>query len=56
LVARAAECGVGFRVLGTTGGDRVVVDGLVDLDLVEATAVWRERLPSLLDELAPVTN
>jgi len=56
LVALAAERGVGFRVLGTTGGDRVVVDGLVDLDLAEATAAWRERLPSLLDELAPVTN
>ena len=45
LVARAAESGVGFRVLGTTGGDRVVVDGLVDLDLVEATSVWRDGCP-----------
>ena len=33
LLARAAEAGVGFRVLGSTGGGRVVVDGLVDLDL-----------------------
>ncbi len=56
LVARAAEAGVGFRVLGTTGGDRVVVDGLVDLDLAEATTAWRDRLPDLLDELAPVSN
>jgi phosphoribosylformylglycinamidine synthase len=56
LVARAAEAGVGFRVLGRTGGDRVVVEGLVDLGLAEVTASWRDRLPSLLDELAPVTN
>jgi hypothetical protein len=55
-VARAADAGVGFRVLGTTGGDRVVVDGLVDLDLAQATASWRDRLPGLLDGLAPVTN
>ncbi|HEY5097834.1 MAG TPA: phosphoribosylformylglycinamidine synthase subunit PurL, partial [Acidimicrobiales bacterium] len=56
LVARAAGAGVGFRVLGATGGDRVVVEGLVDLDLAEATAAWRGRLPSLLDGLAPATN
>jgi phosphoribosylformylglycinamidine synthase subunit PurL len=56
LIARAAGAGVGFRVLGSTGGDRVVVDGLFDLGVAEATAAWRDRLPSLLDELAPVTS
>jgi phosphoribosylformylglycinamidine synthase len=56
LLARAADAGVGFRVLGTAGGDRLVVDGLVDLDLAAATTAWRDRLPSLLDDLAPVTN
>jgi phosphoribosylformylglycinamidine synthase len=56
LVARAAEAGVGFRVLGTTGGDRVVVDGLVDLSVDEATAAWRGTLPELLDDLAPATS
>jgi phosphoribosylformylglycinamidine synthase II len=53
LISRAAEAGVGFRVLGTTGGDRLVVEGLVDLGVAEATASWRGRLPSLLDEVAP---
>ena len=53
LIARAAGAGVGFRVLGSTGGDRVVVDGLFDLGVAEVTAAWRGRLPSLLDELAP---
>jgi phosphoribosylformylglycinamidine synthase len=56
LITRAAEAGVGFRVLGTTGGDRVVVDGLVDLSVDEATAAWRGKLPELLDDLAPATS
>ena len=55
LVTRAAEAGVGFRVLGSTGGDRVVVDGLVDLGVAEATAAWRDRLASVLDDLAPAS-
>jgi phosphoribosylformylglycinamidine synthase len=55
LVSRAADAGVGFRVIGTTGGDRMVVDGLVDVGVAEATAAWRDRLPSLLDELAPAS-
>jgi phosphoribosylformylglycinamidine synthase len=56
LLSRAADAGVGFRVLGTAGGDRIVVDDLVDLDLAGAAAAWRGRLPDLLDDLAPVTN
>ena len=56
LISRAAGAGVGFRVLGETGGDRVVVEGLVDLSLVQATGSWRGRLPSLLDGLAPASN
>jgi hypothetical protein len=43
-------------VLGHTGGEHIVVDGLVDLTLDRATAAWRDRLPALLDDLAPVTN
>ena len=48
----------GFEVpttlLGRVGGDRIVVDGLVDLSLAEATAAWHDRLPLALD--APVTS
>ncbi|HEX4220339.1 MAG TPA: AIR synthase related protein, partial [Acidimicrobiales bacterium] len=53
LVSRAADAQLGAWVLGPAGGDRLVVDGLVDLGLDEATAAWRDRLPALLDELAP---
>jgi hypothetical protein len=56
LLSRAADAGIGFRVLGSAGGDRIVIDDLVDLDLAGATAAWRGRLPDLLDVLAPVTN
>jgi phosphoribosylformylglycinamidine (FGAM) synthase-like enzyme len=54
LISRAAEAGVAFRVLGTAGGDRLVMEGLVDLDVAEVTAAWRDCLPSRLDEVAPV--
>ena len=56
LLSRAADAGVGFRVLGTAGGDCIVIDDLVDLDLGLAHDTWRARLPDLLDDLAPVTN
>ncbi len=55
LASRAAGAGVGFRVLGEAGGDRIVVEGLVDLALDDAVAAWRGRLPALLDGLAPAT-
>ncbi len=53
LTQRAESAGVRARILGTAGGDRLVVEGLVDLDLAATTASWRNRLPQLLDELAP---
>ncbi len=56
LLSRAADAGVGFRVLGTAGGDRVTIDNLVDLDVAQAAVAWQGRLPDLLDDLAPVTN
>ena len=31
--------------LGGAGGDRLVVEGLLDLSLAEAVAAWRDRLP-----------
>ena len=54
LISRAAEAGVGFRVLGSAGGDRLVIEGLVDLSVAEVTEAWQGRLPSLLDAVAPV--
>ena len=56
LLSKAADAGVGFRVLGSAGGDRIVINDLLDLDVVETRATWRGRLPDLLDDLAPVSN
>jgi phosphoribosylformylglycinamidine synthase len=53
LISRAAEADVGFRVLGEAGGDRVVVEGLVDLLVTDVVDAGRSRLPAVLDELAP---
>ena len=34
--------------LGEAGGDRLVVDGIVDVDVAEATEAWRTALPRAL--------
>jgi phosphoribosylformylglycinamidine synthase len=48
-VSAACEAaGVRVTVLGPAGGDRLVVDGLVDLSLADAVAVWTDRLPAAL--------
>jgi len=52
LLARAGEAGVPARVIGVARGDRMVVEGLFDVALEDARAVWLHRLPGALDELA----
>jgi phosphoribosylformylglycinamidine synthase subunit PurL len=46
--ARAAEAGVPVTALGTAGGDRLVIDGIVDVGVAEATEAWRTALPRAL--------
>jgi phosphoribosylformylglycinamidine synthase len=48
VARRAAAVGVDLTDLGHAGGDRLVVEGLVDVGLDEATARWRDRLPSAM--------
>ncbi len=45
---RAQGAGVGLLELGMAGGGRLVLEGLVDLSLAEATSAWRDRLPDAL--------
>ena len=45
---RARSAGVPVLAIGVAGGDRIVVDGLVDIALDEAEHAWRERLPAAL--------
>jgi phosphoribosylformylglycinamidine synthase subunit PurL len=46
---RAAAAEIEVRRLGQAGGNRLVVEGLVDLDLAASTTQWREWIPSRLD-------
>ncbi|HWC09994.1 MAG TPA: AIR synthase-related protein, partial [Acidimicrobiales bacterium] len=50
VAERAAAAGVPVASLGRAGGDRLVVDGLVDLDVVDATSAWRRALPGAVGE------
>jgi phosphoribosylformylglycinamidine synthase len=50
VLARAAAIGVPARVMGRVGGDRLVVDGLLDVSVADATAAWRDALPGALGE------
>ena len=44
----AAAAGVPAADLGTAGGDRFEITGLVDLPVVEVVTTWRDRLPNAL--------
>ena len=48
VVRRATEAGVPSSSLGDAGGDRLVVDGLVDVSVADATAAWRDAIPKAL--------
>jgi phosphoribosylformylglycinamidine synthase len=44
----AGTLGVPLARLGETGGPRIVIDGVLDLSLAEATAAYEEAIPKLL--------
>jgi phosphoribosylformylglycinamidine synthase len=46
VTRRADAAGVPWRALGHVQGDRLVVDGLVDVEVEAAVAAWRSRLPA----------
>jgi phosphoribosylformylglycinamidine synthase len=49
---RAEHAGVPAQVIGTAGGTRLVVEGLLDLSVAELTESWRSALPAALGEPA----
>ncbi|HEY7946238.1 MAG TPA: AIR synthase related protein, partial [Acidimicrobiales bacterium] len=53
VLAQAQAAGVPARLIGTAGGDRIVVAGLLDLAVSDAVEAWRVALPGALGE--PVT-
>jgi phosphoribosylformylglycinamidine synthase subunit PurL len=48
VTTRAASAGVVVTSLGEAGGDRLVVDGLVDVSVADAIDAWRRALPRAL--------
>jgi phosphoribosylformylglycinamidine synthase len=48
LAAAAAAGGVPARLLGRAGGDRFIVEGLIDRPLEDLTAAWQGRIPAAL--------
>jgi phosphoribosylformylglycinamidine synthase len=50
VLARAAAASVPARIIGHPGGDRLVVDDVLDLSVADATAAWRDALPGALGQ------
>jgi len=46
----AGQAGVAVTSLGQAGGNRIVVDGLVDLSLAQAVAGYRDTLPTAMGD------
>jgi phosphoribosylformylglycinamidine synthase len=53
VTSRSQQAGVPVRRLGRAGGDRLVVDGLLDVSVEDAVREWRSALPRALG-LVPV--
>jgi phosphoribosylformylglycinamidine synthase len=49
VVARAGAAGLPITALGRAGSDRLLVEGLVDISLEDATRAWREKLAVALN-------
>jgi phosphoribosylformylglycinamidine synthase len=48
VLRRAEAAGVHAVDLGVAGGDRLVVDGAIDVSLADAERVWRDAIPNAL--------
>jgi phosphoribosylformylglycinamidine synthase len=51
ILKRAEDAGVHAFDLGPVGGDRLVIDGAVDVALADAERAWRDAIPSALGAL-----
>ncbi|MDE3086101.1 MAG: phosphoribosylformylglycinamidine synthase II, partial [Acidobacteriota bacterium] len=53
VLSRAEAAGVPAAVIGTAGGERLAVEGLVDLPVAELVRAWRRALPAALGDAVP---
>ncbi len=56
VLAAAREAGVPVTELGTTGGEALVVEGVLELPLAELHTTWSTTLPALFDTPEAVTG
>jgi phosphoribosylformylglycinamidine synthase len=48
IAAACKAAGVPFASVGTVGGDRLVVSGLMDVPVARLSDAWRRGIPSLM--------
>jgi len=48
LLAIAQECGAPVIRLGVVGGDRLVIEGALDVPVADLAHAWRDGIPSVL--------
>jgi hypothetical protein len=48
VLGRATAAGVPVRVIGETGGDRLIAAEAFDVAVAEAADAWRNAIPNLL--------
>ncbi len=48
LAARSAMAGLALTDLGRAGGDRLIIEGSLDVGVDEARQAWRSALPQVL--------
>jgi phosphoribosylformylglycinamidine synthase subunit PurL len=53
VTSLASAAGVPATILGTAGGGRLVVEGLIDVEVGAATLRWRSALPEALGVASP---
>jgi len=56
VLRRAADAGIHAVDLGPAQGDRLVIEGVVDVALADAERVWREAIPNALGATVGVTS
>jgi phosphoribosylformylglycinamidine synthase len=56
LLGRARAAGVPARDCGMTGGSRITIDGVCDVALADATTVWRDAIPAIVDADVPQSD
>ena len=56
LLRRAEEAQVAAAVIGRTGGRRLVVDGLLDIDVADLRGRWQSALPDALGDAILAAN